>query len=778
MVLQRVNDATLPKVLLLCALFEEVSMRTLLFLSSLLISVSLFSQKSIIRGNIYDGGTGEPVAFATVQIMPSGLGTTTDFDGFFTISNINAGTYELKASFIGYDTAKVNITLDGKNIEYVRLTLNEGVSLDVVEISAGRTQARTDVQVSKVTLTPRDIKALPSTGGDADLAQYLPVLPGIVSTGDQGGQIYIRGGAPIQNLVLLDGVTIFNPFHSIGFYSVFETEAIQNVDVLTGGFGAQYGGRLSAVVDINTKTGNRKNFGGLVGLSPFQGRVMLEGPMTKYDATKGGSVSYLFSGKRGYLDQTSKQLYNYANDSLGLPYNFTDLYGKISVLGTNGSKVDFFSFNYADNANFPAVAYSWNTFGAGMNFKLVPTSSNLIMDGSLSYSNYDSQLGVEDQDPRTSELVNYVAKINFTSFSGRNTLRYGFSFNGIRTDFKFTNGFGSAFQLANNNSEIATYFTFKRAWDAVVFEPGVRLQYYASQSEAVLEPRLGLKYNATDWMRFKFAGGLYSQNLLSTVSETDVVNLFVGFIAGPEQTIFDQNGDPLTTRLQRSIHAIGGVEFDLGPGILLNVEPYLKRFTQLLAINRNRRTSTESTFIRETGDAVGLDVSIAYDRERLYFFGAYSLGKVTRDDGEQVYPTIFDRRHNANILASYALGSEKEWELGFRYNFGTGFPFTGTRGFYTRENFDGGLNTDILENNPDLGILFSTKRNGNRLPNYHRADVSLKREFELKNDLKLEVVASVTNASNRANIFFVDRVNNDRVDQLPILPSIGATFKW
>ena len=753
-------------------------MRYLLLSLLVIVAGTLLAQKSIIRGNVFDSESGESVPFATVQLAGTGTGTTTDFDGFFSITNLEAGTYQLISTYVGYDTARAEVTVDGSNIQYVRLTLSEGVSLATVEVSAGRTQARTDVQVSKVTLTPRDIKSLPSTGGDADLAQYLPVLPGIVTTGDQGGQIYIRGGAPIQNKVLLDGVTIFNPFHSIGFYSVFETEAIQNVDVLTGGFGAQYGGRLSAVVDINTKTGNRKRHSGLVGVSPFQARAMLEGPLSPYKESGGGSISYLLSGKQGYLDQTSQSIYTYAGDSLGLPYNFTDLYGKVSVLGGNGSKADFFAFNYVDNAAFPAVDYGWNTFGAGINFKLVPPSSNLLFDGSISFSNYDSDLTVPGEDPRTSSLTNYVAKINFTNFSGRNTLRYGFAFNGIATDFQFRNGFDQVFRLRNDNTEIATYFTFKRAWDKLVIEPGIRFQFYASQSEILPEPRLGIKWNATDWMRWKFAGGLYSQNLLSTVSEADVVNLFVGFIGGPEETIFDEDGQPLDSRLQKSYHAIGGVEFDLGPGILLNVEPYLKRFTQLLAINRNRRSSEESDFARETGEAYGLDISLAYDRQRLYAFGAYSYGKVNRDDGEQIYPTIFDRRHNLNLLATYSLGADANWDLSVRYNFGTGFPFTGTRGFFARENFDNGLNSDILTNNPELGILFSDTRNGRRLPNYHRIDASLQRTFEFGENLELDAVVSVTNAADRNNIFFVDRINNERVDQLPILPSLGLTLKW
>lgn len=756
-------------------------MRTALTLALLALSLSLFAQKSIIRGNVYDGDSGEAVAFATVAIAGTTNGTTTDFDGFFNFSNLEAGTYTIETSFVGYDTARMTLTVDGENIQYARLMISEGISLGVVEVRAETTQARTDVQVSKITLTPRDIKALPSTGGDADLAQYLPVLPGIVTTGDQGGQIFIRGGAPIQNLVLLDGVTIFNPFHSIGFYSVFETEAIRNVEVLTGGFGAEYGGRANAVLNINTKVGNRKDFGGLVGISPFQARVLLEGPLTKFKEGKGGSISYLVSAKEGILDRTSPTLYDYAEttDSLNrLPFSFRDLYAKVSTLGSNGSKVEFFAFNFVDQAALDSDIFGWNTFGAGMNFKLVPPASNLLIDGSISYSKYDSYVDAPDGNERSSALTNYLAKVNFSNFSGANTVRYGFAFNGIQTDFQFINGFNQAFQLRLDNTEIGAYASYKRTWDKFVIEPSIRFQFYASQSELSPEPRLGLKYNMTDRIRFKFAGGLYSQNLLSSVNETDIVNLFVGFIGGAEETILGIDGQPLPDRLEKSIHAVGGVEFDLAPGVLLNVEPYWKDFTQLIAINRNKQAPNEPDYVSETGEAIGIDLSIAYDRGPLYIWTTYSYGKVNRNDGEQIYPTVFDRRHNSNILVSYKLDEAETWEASFRYNFGTGFPFTGTRGFYGRENFDGGINTPITENNPDLGILFSETRNGFRLPNFHRADVSLKKFFEFKNDLRLELVASVTNVADRRNIFFIDRKENVRFDQLPILPSLGATFKW
>ena len=752
-------------------------MRLCLFLLLLVGSVAATAQRSIIRGNVYDRDSGEPIALGTVTIEGTTIGASTDFDGFFTLSNLAAGTYEIVTTYVGYDTARATVTLDGEGIRYVKLTIGEGVNLAAVEVSAARTQARTEVQVSQVTLTTRDLKTLPSTGGDADLAQYLPVLPGIVTTGDQGGQIYIRGGSPVQNLIMLDGVTIFNPFHTIGFFSVFETEAIRNVEVNTGGFGAQNGGRLSAVVDINTKVGNRKKFSGLVGASPFQARALVEGPLKPYREGNDGSVSYLLTAKQGYLDRTSPQLYSYAADG-ELPYGYTDLYGKISTLSANGSSAEFFGFNFRDQARFPAVDYNWNTVGAGLNFKLVPPASNLILDGSLSFSNYESGLGIENQEPRASALRNILAKFNFSSFIGRNTFRYGFAFNGIRTSLDFVNGFGNRTSLDNTNAEIAAYFTYKRAWDAIVFEPGMRLQYYASQGEVFPEPRLGLKWNVADGLRVKAAGGLYSQNLLTSVSETDVVNLFVGFIGGPEQQVPGFDGRPLESRLQTAWHAIGGVEIDLARGIQLNVEPYVKEFTQLLSVNRNKRTASESDYQVETGQAVGLDFSLAYDRDRLYVWTTYSLARVTRDDGQQVYPTIFDRRHNVNFLSSYELDADGTLVTSLRYNFGTGFPFTATRGFYTSQRLGDGLNTDVTTSNPELGILFSPTRNGNRLPNYHRVDASITKTFDLKGDLALELNASVTNLSNRDNIFFVDRLNGERVDQLPVLPSLAFNFRW
>lgn len=754
----------------------------------------LLAQTGIIRGNIYDQESGEPIIYGNIRLNGTTIGGVTDLNGFFSLT-VPPGDYTLMATYIGYDSVAVNVTVNAGGIIYERIFLSpSAVQLSAVDVSGTREQARSDVQVSKVVVTPKQIRSLPSTGGEADIAQYLPVLPGIITTGDQGGQLYIRGGAPIQNKILLDGMTIYNPFHSIGFFSVFETETIRSVDVYTGGFNAEYGGRISAIVDIKTREGDKKKFGGLVSVSPFQSKVLLEGPIKKLEEGS-GSISYILTGKHSYLNESSKIFYDYATDTtffsfagrdtsladieeIGLPYSYTDLYGKVSFVSDNGSKLNLFGFNYTDRFDFVGLAkLDWEASGGGGNFTLIPPNSNTIMDGTVSLTNYNIALQESDGNPRTSGITSYTAALNFNYFGGDNQVTYGFEFTGFNTDFQFRNQFDVTISQRDFTTELAGYVKYKQQIGDLILEPGFRAHYYASQSKVSLEPRFGLKYNITDFLRFKFAGGLYSQNVLSTVNELDVVNFFVGFLAGPEQTIFEPGTrNPTKDRLQKAFHGVGGLEIDVAQNATVNVEPYYKGFTQLISLNRNKLNGSDPNFQVETGEAYGVDISFKRETRQTYLWATYSYAFVNRDDGEQVYPTVFDRRHNVNLLGTYSFGKDLHWEFGVRWNFGSGFPFTQTQGFYQDISFEDITLTDILTGNYDLGTILSNKRNGGRLSTYHRLDVSLKRTFEFSKSSKLEALLSVTNAYNRDNVFYVDRITNNRVNQLPVLPSLGLTF--
>jgi len=254
-----------------------------------------------------------------------------------------------------------------------------------------------------------------------------------------------------------------------------------------------------------------------------------------------------------------------------------------------------------------------------------------------------------------------------------------------------------------------------------------------------------------------------------------VVNLFSGFLTGPENSITGNNGEILDNRLQQSTHAVAGFEYNLTKNLEINIEGYYKDFPQLIVLNRNKISVTESNYSVETGDAYGIDFSAKYSLPRAYFYATYSHGYVNRFDGEQEYPTVFDRRHNSNLLATYEVDEEGTWQISARWNLGSGFPFTQTQGFYNFINLLGGVDTDVITSNPDdIGILYSQERNGGRLPYYHRLDLSVKKTMQFGDRLGLEVTAAVTNAYNRDNIFFFDRVKYEREDQLPIIPSISV----
>ncbi len=742
------------------------------------------SSQGSVRGSVFDENSGEPVGFCNVFLENTTYGVTTTIDGFYSINQIPSGTYNLLATFIGYDTARVEVLIEDNKVITQQLFIKEsGVQISEVSISAEREIAKNEVKVSELTISPKQITMLPSTGGEPDIVQYLQVIPGVFSRGDAGGQIFIRGGSPVQNKILLDGLTIFNPFHSIGFFSTFETDAIRSVDVLTGGFNAEHGGRISAVVEINTKDGDKKSLSGSVSASPFMAKAFLEGPIVK-QTENGGSTSFMFSHKRSYIDQTGAILYPYAalSDSIGLPYSLNDTYGKLSLINKNGSHLSLFGFNYLDAFNDPAIAsIDWQNLGGGANFRLLLDNSDLVLNGLVGFTRYNIGFSQDNgDDPRTSSVGNFVGKFDFDYYMPKGSFTYGIEVNVLNTDFNFTNPFGLNISATQSSPDIAGYGKLRYKLGSLVVEPGFRAIYYAALSEFSFEPRLGLKYNVSENIRFKAAAGLYSQNLLATSNEQDVIVLFNGFLTSPEDQILELGSEERTnSNLQRASHLIAGFEFDIIKNMTLNVESYYKRFDQLIVVNRNKTSPQTPNYSSENGDAYGGDVTIKYQLPNIYLWATYALGYVNRFDGEQVFPTIFDRRHNVNFLANYQFGNEKSWELGARWNFGTGFPFTQTAAFYNQIDFEDGVDTDIVTENPNnVGVLFSETRNGGRLPTYHRLDLSLIKRIDFGDAGELEINTSITNAYNRGNIFYFDRISYDRVNQLPILPSVSLKYNF
>lgn len=756
----------------------------------IIIANSAYSQGTL-RGFIYEKDNGEPVIFTNVYLEKSTYGAATDVNGYFNISNIKEGNYNLMVTYIGYDTLKEPVSIKNGQLISKKLYLTKSsIQLNNITISGERQDLKEDVRISTIKVTIKQIEQVPTIGAEPDFAQYLQVLPGVIFTGDQGGQLYIRGGSPIQNKVLLDGMVIFNPFHSIGLFSVFDADIIRNADVYTGGFNAEYSGRISSVMDITTRDGNKKKYSGKVSASPFGSKLLLEGPLKKLTETSKNSSSFILSAKNSYLEESSKFLYSYI-DTSGLPFNFTDLYGKLSINADNGSKVNFFGFKFSDRVKYKALSnFNWDTWGAGFNAVVVPSGSNALIKTNFSFSNYKITLNEEKQKEKSSLINGYNLGLTFVYFFDKNELNYGLETSGTKTSYSFYNSIGRNISQDQNTTELGAFVKYKWVIKNFLIEPGFRLQYYASLPQVSPEPRLGVKYNVKDNFRIKFAGGVYSQNLISANSDRDVVNLFYGFLSGPELGDLQDslNGKKVNTALQKSIHAILGFEYDLTDRISTNIEGYFKDNTQLTNTNRNKIYDDISTynnkpdyfkkdFVLETGLAYGVDFVVKYDHKRTYVWLVYSLGYITRDDGYIQYAPNYDRRHNINLVASQIVGKNLNWEFSARWNYGSGFPFTQTQGYYESNSLANGINTNYATANGQIGILYGDL-NGGKLPDYHRLDINIKYTVSLSINSKLEATLSVTNVYNRKNIFYFDRLTHKRVDQLPIMPSAGISLTF
>jgi hypothetical protein len=303
------------------------------------------------------------------------------------------------------------------------------------------------------------------------------------------------------------------------------------------------------------------------------------------------------------------------------------------------------------------------------------------------------------------------------------------------------------------------------------------------------EPRLRAKFN---FNRFSITAGtgLYSQNLISANSDRDVVNIFNGFLAAPEyvpNAIKDHT-------LQTAAHALLGVEIELFRNFSTRVEGWYKNFTQLTNTNRDKVFPADPDFIFEKGKARGVDLILRYETNKIYAYATYGLAKVDRDDLKRVYPPVFDRRHNANVVLAYFTGelykegslvderpkfTEKKWDFSMRWAMGSGFPFTQTQGFYEKVDFQtNGAQTNYANQNGNLGILYADSVNAGRLPYYHRLDLAVKRRWQFANKFMLEANFTLINIYNRKNVFYFDRIKFAVIHQLPIIPSLGLTLKF
>ena len=748
--------------------------------------------KGDIRGFVYSAENGDRIGAATVAVFGkvnselsiSGI-TQTDNDGFFAITSLDPGIYQVVCYKGGFDTllnkADVKPGANAKRDFY----LTQVKTMEQVEIKVSSRPKTAQIATQQV--DAKMLSKLPSVGGAPDLIQYLQILPGVVFSGDQGGQLYIRGGSPVMNKVMLDGMTIYNPFHSIGLFSVFDPSLMESADVHTAGFGAEYGGRISAVVDVKTRDGDRNKFRTQLGLNTVTSNILLEGPLKKFVPGESNS-SYAISYRNSFLKQSSRLFYTYA-DPDRLPYNFGDLFVKFSANSASGGYSRLYGFYFTDNVDFPnTTSYRWKSAGVGGKFLVVPEQAKTRVDGFFLYSNYGIEQVEADSKPRRSDIGGFNMGMNFTYNFRRDMFKWGMEINGFQTNFEIYNSNNRYISQLESTTEINGYTNYRFIRKKIIADFGLRAQYYASLGNSSWEPRFQLRYTPLPGWGLKVAAGMYSQNLLSAISDRDVVNLFYGFLSGPDNLPSTFDGQPVNHRLQKARHAVAGTDYRLSKYLTINLEGFIKIFDQITNINRDKLFDDDQfnqdkperlrqNYIIESGDAYGGDVSLKFQKKGWYIWTVYSLTYVNRFDGLQTYQPIFDRRHNANLMINYEWKKKNPIEVSLRWNFGSGFPFTQTQGYYEKYDFSDGISTDYTAQNGQLGILYAGINQG-RLPYYHRLDFSVNKTWKLEARREFKAVFSLINAYNRNNIFYYDRIKNIRVDQLPILPSLGCTYQF
>ncbi len=716
-----------------------------------------------VRGIVTDSLTGERLSLVNIYITAQGIGAATDANGFYFIGNIPAGRHSVRATLIGYGTQIREFDVVPGKIVTLNYEMSPAVvEMDVVETTAER-RIRYDTEISTQPISAAEISIVPKAV-EADLFRTIAVLPGVVATSDVSSQFYVRGGGGDQNLIILDGMTIYNPFHALGIFSIFDADAIKEAEILKGGFPAQWGNRLSSVINIRTREGNKNRFSGKLNVSQVSGKALIEGP-TPWDG------SWMLSMRKSFFDEVLQKFVRQQT-----PFDFYDVIGRANVSTGESGRLSLHTLFSGDNIRSDSdfdPEYQWSNAAYGMSWFQVLENKYLI-ETTFSFSNFKGELK-----PRANSLINpRLSEVNDVYFNGSVTYfrdngdQYGagFMFRLPEYHFAFVNSANYKRDESRKNSETGIWFKYKlKQFRPFSLELGIRSDIFSvlsPNSADAFEPRIGFSYDASKALSFKASYARIHQRLVTITNEDDVVSLFETWIP-----ILDDQPS------QEADHYIIGVDGDVGwvPGMNFNLQAYYKDMRNLVEYNRDKVDSKDPDFVRAEGRSYGFETFIEEKHPRYYGLLSYSLSYTERTVGDFTYSPRYDRRHSFNIIVGWK--PAEGWDINVRWEYGSGLPFSQITGFYDRLFFNGLFDGSgyIGENGQPYTMLGS--KNTGRLPAYHRMDVSVSKAFQLE-WVRLVAEASVLNVYDRNNMFYYDRTTGERIDMLPILPTVNLRIEF
>ena len=659
----------------------------------------------------------------------------TDMNGYYVIQDILPGDYVLMVSYVGFSLRKEKLIIsEGESIKLNIALLEEVVELSQVEVTAEQLQRKANIQPSKINLSPRMMKAAPALA-EPDLFRTIQALPGVLTTSEFSTGLVIRGGNTDQNLILLDGVTVYNPSHLGGIFSNFIVDGVKEAELIKGAYNAEYGGRLSAVLNIISREGNQKKFEGKANLSLLSAQTTLEGPFYK--------GAWVLSGRRTYFDQIFKNNPNIP------PYYFYDIQSHVysDITAKDGLSLSF--YNGIDDLLFGTfgLAGRWGNRTLSTQYRRV-FSEKLI--GNFLYANslFFTEFGLGGSNGLNSDnqIDDATVAVNFSWFkSSENSVKFGAQLKIL--GFVYTSTFGDSlqFKIETKPKEFASYAKLKYSpSEKFILEPGVRINMYNVYSDSIFpDLRLGMKYLLNDDRYLNFSLGNYHQ-FIATFQDDYNPTILDQWIA------VDNSIAPA-----KSSQIVLGYEEYLNNLYKLQVEGYYKDIKNLFTFEESRATTDEAVSDSVLSDIVTPSNGYAYGLElfaqkmsgRLSGWLAYtfsvsrkSMNSIFYDKSEEYYNS-WDRTHSFSALGNYIFNNK--WDMNWKLSLQSGQAYTPIIGYYNQ----------ILPESPDE--VFRTipgTRNSARYSPYSRLDLGFVYHTKIFGS-KMDIYVQIINVFNRKNTF-------------------------
>lgn len=754
--------------------------------------------KSTISGYVRDAVSGEDLIGANIQLSPGdNIGVITNSYGFYSLTIPNA-SYRIQISYTGYETKTFDLKLSKDTT--IMISLNPGYTMDEVVVKSEQDDKNvSSTEMGTITLPAEEIKKLPALLGEVDVLRSLQLLPGVMSATEGSTGFFVRGGAADQNLVLLDDAVVYNPGHLLGFFSVFNADAIKNTKLIKGSIPAKYGGRLSSVVDIQMKEGNNKKWAAQGGIGLISSRLTFEGPILKDKA------SFMVSGRRTYILDLAQPFLSGGNFE-GTNYYFYDLNAKMNYQISNRDKFYFSGYFGRDVFRFRSASqdfefdlpYGNSTATLRWNHLF---SDQLFMNVTAIYNDYQFNFEGGQETFRASlfsGITDYSVKADWDYYPSQNHfIRFGASLINHELKPQLVTATTGEVDFSNDlltkyGNEYSFYvqdeYKVNSKW---TFQLGLRTSFFTqmgpyrsslservySTGESVVtywtpEPRFSFRYKLNPTSSIK--GGLaYTAQYLHLVSNSTSTLPIDVWVPSTE-----------LVKPQRSLqYSIGYFQNFLSNDFEFSVEVYYRDLYNQIDYRddyvNNPNNDVELDFVFGEGRAYGLELLLKKTKGDFTGWLSYTLSKTERSfpdiENGRWYPAFFDRTHDLSLVGMYSIN--EKWDCNATFVYGTGNAFTPVAGAYRVEN---------------RVNVFYGPRNSDRLIPYHRFDLSF--TYTPKPDVKKRFSSSwsfsIYNGYNRMNPTFIyNSFETDpetaaveskafRVSLFPIIPSVSWNFKW